>query len=154
MISIIQFINEKLTINSKSNITDGDDEVLDDILAHFEFNDLYERHIGINDNSPFLNKDEGEEIKNILKDFIKENNISKDSLKYYIQQGYKFKDKKIAKDFRKHNPTCSSIDMTLNFSDDKKQLYKKNSLYFEVSVKNGIIGMFGPYGGAKYCTFK
>ena len=154
MISIIQFINEKLTINSKSNIINNDEEVLNDILAHFEFDNLYEIDKSRLQKEPYITNDDVEEIKNQLLDFIKENNISKESLKYYIRKGHKFKNTKIAKDYKKDNTMCYNISMKIEFAKDKKRIFKKDSLYFEVSSKAKIIEMCGPYGGAKYCTFK
>ena len=153
MKSIIQFINEKLKINSQSNVSKNT-EVLDDILKHFEFDDLYEIDKGRLQEEPYITKEEGEEIKKLLQEFLDENNVTdKKSLKYFILQGHKFKDKKIAKDFRKHNPTVSRLNSTLHFAKDNKRIYKKESLYFEVSSEVQLIGMYGPFGGSKLCYF-
>ena len=152
MISIIQFINEALKVNSKSKVSE-DTEVLDDILAHFEFDDLYEIDHGRLQKEPYITEEEGEEIKKLLQEFIEKNKITKDSLKYYIGKGHKFKNNKIAKDFKKHNPTVISLNSKLHYAKDNERIFKKESLYFEVSSEAKLIGMYGPFGGSKLCYF-
>ena len=66
---------------------------------------------------------------------------------------YKFKDKKIAKDFKKHNPTIMIKNSQIDYAKDKELLYKKNSLYFEASASKKLLGMYGPYGGSKVVEY-
>ena len=151
--SLDDYILEKFKINSKNVNNEYSDE-LKSLLEHFEFDKLYEVDEGRLQKEPYLTKEEGKEIMDKLDDFLVKNNANKDNFKYFIRQGYKFRSNKIAKDFKKHNPTMLWKDGALHNAKDNERIFKKNSLYFEVSSEVKMIGMYGPFGGAKICQIE
>ena len=155
MKTINNYINEKLVIGKniihKNQNTKNIDEMspeLESIWNNFEIDKLFEPSNWGN-KTPFLTNEEGEELKIKLNDFLDNNHCDKTKFKYFILAGHKFRDKKIAKNFKKHNPTIIRLNSILEFSNDKQILFKKDSLRFEVSSSNKILGMYGPYGGSK-----
>jgi hypothetical protein len=153
MKNLSNYIIEKFKINSKNVNNEYSDE-LKSLLDHFEFDKLYEIDEGRRQKEPYLTKEEGKEIMDKLDDFLIKNNANKDNFKYFIGQGHKFRDKKIAKDFKKHNPTMLWKDSALHYAKDNEKIFKKNSLYFEVSSQQKMIGMYGPFGGSKICQIE
>ena len=78
--------------------------------------------------------EEGKEMIDKLEDFLMKNKWDTGKLKYFIGMGHKFKDKKIAKDFKKHNPTVMIKNSEIDYAKDKELLYKKNSLNINYSI--------------------
>lgn len=147
------FIVERLKINKDTKIKENND-VLNSILAHFEFDELLNASSTYLRKEPFLTKEEGEEIKSKLLEFIIDNNIvDVKKLKYCTNRGRKFKDKKINKDYKKDNAYWSALDLKLYKDKDAIEIYKKNGLTFKVSSEVKLIAMYGPYGGVKICEF-
>ena len=148
MNNLTQYLQEKLVINQNTKVITKMSPELESIWNHFEIYKLFEP-TNWGDKTPFLTEEEGEELKTKLNDFLYDNHCDKTKFKYYILAGHKFRDKKIAKDFKKHNPTIIRLNSMLEFSNDKQILFKKSGLSFEVSSSNKILGMYGPYGGSK-----
>ena len=145
-------INEKLIINKDTKVNNSMSPEMKSIWDHFEMDRLY-TPLGYGDTEPFLTEEEGKEMIEKLEDFLMKNKWDADKLKYFIGMGHKFKDKKIAKDFKKHNPTVMIKNSQIDYAKDKELLYKKNSLYFEASASKKLLGMYGPYGGSKVVEF-
>lgn len=151
MKEISKYIIEKFKLNSKNIHKEEISNELKDILDHFEFDNLYEIDKGRLQKEPYITKEEGKDIISKLNDFLIETNANKDNFKYFCVRGMKFKDNKIDKDYKKNNSDISSFNMKINFADDKKRIFKKGSLYFEISKDEKLIGMYGPFGGSKIC---
>ena len=149
---INEFINEKLVINKNIKILNDMSPEMKSIWDHFEMDRLYTDLSGIGE-GPFLNEEEGKEMIEKLEDFLSKNKWDVSKFKYFILAGHKFKDKKIAKDFKKHNPTIMRKNSDISYAKDNETLYKKDSLHFEASAEKKLLGMYGPYGGSKVVQF-
>lgn len=154
MRTLNQFIIERLKINKDTKIKENND-VLNSILAHFEFDELLNASSSYLEKEPFLTKEEGEEIKSKLLEFIIDNNIvDVKKLKYCTNRGRNFKDKKINKDYKKDNAYWMALNYKLDYkAKDVIEIFKKKGLSFKVSLEVRLIAMYGPYGGVKICEF-
>lgn len=150
MKNLKDIITEKLKVSSNSNV-DNSSQELDDIVYHFMIDSFVDGTNGYEEK--FITQEEENKIKERLEDFIKANNVKYDNLKYFANRGYKSGNKKIDKDFKTNTNDWESLNWKLNFAKDKKRLFKKGGLCFEVSPDKKIIGMGGPYGGMKFCTY-
>jgi hypothetical protein len=154
MKQIKEFINEKLVINKDTKISnDTMSPEMKSIWDHFEMDKLYEVDKGRLQKEPFLTKEEGKEMIEKLEDFLSKNKWDASKFKYFILAGHKFKDNKIAKDFKKHNPTIMWKNSDIDYAKDKETLYKKDSLRFDASASKKLLGMYGPYGGSRVVQF-
>lgn len=152
MKQIKEFINEKLVINKDTKVNDTMSPEMQSIWDHFEMDRLY-TPLGYNDTEPFLSKEEGKEMIEKLEDFLSKNKWDATKFKYFILAGYKFKDKKIAKDFKKNNMSVMNRNSFISDAEDKEILFKKDSLRFDASASEKLLGMYGPYGGSKVVEF-
>ena len=152
MKNLKDIILEKLVINKDTKVNNLMSPEMQSIWDHFEMDKLY-TPIGYGDTEPFLTKEEGNEMIEKLEDFLSKNKWDANKLSYFIGTGHKFKDNKIAKDFKKHNSTIMNKNDYISYAKDKERLYKKNSLYFEASASKKLLGMYGPYGGSKVVEF-
>ena len=150
MKQITNFIIEKLRINKDIKLS-NDNEELEDLLKHFEFDKLYEIDKGRLMKQPYITKEEGEEIKQKLLDFILDNNVQKENFKYYTNRGRKFSNKKIDKDYTKDNSKLINLD---KFRDEDTLFKGDNGLKFEGNSETKVIAMSGPFGGMKICCYK
>ena len=153
MKKIKSFILEKLIINKDTKVNNSMSPEMQSIWDHFEIDKLYEPDSGRLEKEPFLTEEEGNEMIKKLEDFLSKNKWDATKFKYFILAGHKFKDKKIAKDFKKHNPTIMWKNSDISYAKDKETLYKKDSLYFDASASKKLLGMYGPYGGSKVVEF-
>ena len=153
MKKIKSFILEKLIINKNIKIEKGMSPEMQSIWDHFEMDKLYEPDSGRLQKEPFLTNEEGNEMIKKIEDFLSKNKWDVSKFKYFILTGHKFKDKKIAKDFKKHNPTIMDKNSQIDYAKDNETLYKKDSLRFDASASEKLLGMYGPYGGSKVVEF-
>jgi len=146
-------IIEGLKIGTKTKVYKST-PVLDDILAHFEFDNLYEIDTERSQTEPYITKEDGEIIKNALQEFIDQNDIDKNQLAYYTGTNVnRVKDPKIAKDYNKNTATLMTLSSNIHVAKDNNQIFKKKSLRFETSAEKKMIAMFGPLGGTKICKY-
>ena len=153
MKKIKSFILEKLIINKDTKVNNSMSPEMQSIWNHFEMDRLY-TPLGYGDTEPFLTEEEGKEMIEKLENFLMKNKWDAGKLKYFIGMGHKFKDKKIAKDFKKHNPSIMNRNSYISYAKDKETLFEKGSLRFVASASEKLLGMYGPYGGSKvveYC---
>ena len=149
MNTLYQYLIEKLKLTKDSQITNTYNDSLDDLLKHFEFDSLFEIDKGRLMKEPYITKEEGEEIKNVLLDFIENNDCKKENFRYYTNRGAKFKDKKIDRDYKKGGKYLSYY-----YYNDEHILFTGNyGLKFAGNPKNKAIMMFGPLGGVKICRY-
>lgn len=153
MKQIKEFINEKLVINKDTKVNDTMSPELKSIWDHFEIDKLYEIDKGRLQKEPYITDEEGRELKEKLEDFLSKNKWDVSKLSYFIGMGYKFKNNKIAKDFKKHNPTVMNKNSRISYAKDKETLFKKDSLRFDASASEKLLGMYGPFGGSKVVQF-
>ena len=153
MKQIKEFINEKLVINKDTKVNNTMSPELKNIWDHFEIDKLYEIDKGRLQNEPYITDEEGNELKEKLEDFLSKNKWDATKFKYFILAGHKFKDKKIAKDFKKHNMSVMNRNSYISDAKDKETLFKKDSLRFDASASEKLLGMYGPYGGSKVVEF-
>lgn len=147
------FINEKLVINKDTKVNNSMSPEMQSIWDHFEMDKLYEPDSGRLQKEPFLTEEEGKEMIEKLEDFLSKNKWDVDKLKYFILVGHKFKDKKIAKDFKKNNLSVMNRNSFISDAEDKETLFKKDSLRFDASASEKLLGMYGPFGGSKVVEF-
>lgn len=152
MKTLKEHIVEGLKIGTKTKVYKST-PVLDDILAHFEFDNLYEIDTERLRTEPYITKEEGETIKNALQEFIDQNDIDKNQLMYYTGSRNRVKDPKIAKDYKENSSTMRRLSSNLHFAKDNNEIFKKKSLRFETSAEKKMIAMFGPLGGTKICKY-
>ena len=154
MRNLNKYLIERLKLNKYTKIKENND-VLNSILAHFEFDELLNASSSYLEKEPFLTKEESEEIQSKLLEFIIDNNIvDVKKLKYCTNRGRKFKDKKIDKDYKKDNAYWMARDHKLDYkAKDTTEIFKKKVLSFKVSSEVKLIAMFGPDGGIKICEF-
>lgn len=152
MKTLKEHIVEGLKIGTKTKVYKST-PVLDDILAHFEFDNLYEIDTERRQIEPYITKEEGEIIKNALQEFIDQNDIDKNQLMYYTGSRNRVKDPKIAKDYKENSSTMRRLSSNLHFAKDNNEIFKKKSLRFETSAERKMIAMFGPLGGTKICKY-
>lgn len=152
MKKIKSFILEKLIINKDTKVNNSMSPEMKSIWDHFEMDRLY-TPIGYGDTEPFLTEEEGKEMIEKIEDFLSKNKWDATKFKYFIGMGHKFKDKKIAKDFKKHNPSIMNRNSYISYAKDKQTLFKKDSLRFDASASEKLLGMYGPYGGSKVVEF-
>ena len=153
MKKIKSFILEKLIIDKNIKISKGMSPEMQSIWNHFEMDKLYKPDIGRLQKEPFLTEEEGKEMIEKIEDFLSKNKWDATKFKYFIGMGHKFKDNKIAKDFKKHNPSIMNRNSYISYAKDKETLFKKNSLRFDASASEKLLGMYGPYGGSKVVEF-
>ena len=153
MKGLLQFIQEKLQINKDSKVKEFSDDLYS-LLETFEFNNLYEIDKGRLQTKPYITKEEGLEIMEKLNKFLIENNANKDNFKYFAVRGSKCKNPRLDKKYNKNTSTIINLNSKLHGASDNEQIFKKNSLYFEVSSKEKLIGMYGPFGGSKVCQIE
>lgn len=153
MKKIKSFILEKLIINKNIKIEKGMSPEMQSIWDHFEMDKLYEPDSGRLQKEPFLTEEEGNEMIKKIEDFLSKNKWDVTKFKYFIQQGYKFKDNKIAKDFKKNNMSVMNRNSFISDAEDKETIFKKGSLRFDASASEKLLGMYGPYGGSKVVEF-
>ena len=147
-----EYVVEGLKIGTKTKVYKST-PVLDDILAHFEFDNLCEIDTERSQTEPYITKEEGEIIKNALQEFIDQNDIDKNQLTYYTGSRNRVKDPKIAKDYKENSSTMRRLSSNLHFAKDNNEIFKKKSLRFETSAEKKMIAMFGPLGGTKICKY-
>lgn len=147
MIDLTNYIVEKLHLNKDIKVTNDD---LDDLMLHFDLFDIYDKRYG-DDEIQKLSDEEKTEIKDKLLDFIERNGCHKEDAKYYTNRGRKFDNPKVGRDYKKDNAAWMGIDYLI--SSNEKPIFKKGSLYFKISDKHKIVGMYGPYGGVKLCKY-
>lgn len=153
MKKIKSFILEKLIINKDTKINNSMSPEMQSIWDHFEMDKLYEPDIGRLQKEPFLTEEEGKEMIKKLEDFLMKNKWDANKFKYFILAGHKFKDNKIAKDFKKNNLSVMNRNSFINNAEDKETIFKKNSLRFDASASEKLLGMYGPFGGSKVVEF-
>jgi len=153
MKKIKSFILEKLIINKDIKINNSMSPELKSIWDHFEIDKLYEIDKGRLQKEPYITDEEGKELKEKLENFLSKNKWDANKFKYFILAGHKFKDKKIAKDFKKNNLSVMNRNSFISDAEDKETIFKKNSLRFDASASEKLLGMYGPFGGSKVVEF-
>jgi len=153
MKNLKDIINEKLVINKDTKVNNSMSPEMQSIWDHFEIDKLYEPDSGRLEKEPFLTEEEGKEMIKKIEDFLSKNKWDATKFKYFILAGYKFKDNKIAKDFKKNNMSVMNRNSFISDAEDKEILFKKDSLRFDASASEKLLGMYGPYGGSKVVEF-
>ena len=148
---INSYIVEKLKLNKDINIENED---LKDLLLHFEFNRLLTGN-EYGDSEPIITKEEEDEIKSKLEDFIVRNKCKKETAKYYTNRGKKFSNSKIDRDYKKNNASIIALNNKFIKLGDKAKIFQGlHGLYFKASDDDKMIAVQGPYGGIKICKYE
>jgi len=147
MKTLSEILLEKLVINKE---TKSSNSTLDDLIFYFEIEKLMDNDDPLY-KKPYITKEDFEEIKSKLEDFIERNNCNKETSKYYTNRGRKFDNNKISKKYIKDNAKWIGLN---SFLKDEDTFFKKNSLYFKSNDSKKLIAMCGPYGGIKICKYE
>ena len=127
---INNFINEKLTVNSKTKLHKGEDNILTKIPNKilngvYELAELFERTILQSNNS-------------LQEDDFEENEDGTFNLMNVPQDG------KLVKEFWKERSTISSVPLTTSESDSYKSIIIRNSSENDIFIKVNIDTEDGP----------
>lgn len=145
---IINAINEAIRINKNTKLSNAD---VEDIIVHFDLYRMLEPYDNT-EHKPILTKDELNEIRKKLEEFVKQYDI--DKLEYYsCCMKYTKMDPKIAKDYKRARNKVDDIQWEFRHSKTNypEQLFKKGGFEIEVNKDKGMIARYGPYGGAWFC---
>ena len=116
MKNIKEYIIEKFKITKDTASLTGYEDDLNDLLLHFEFDSLYDYHI-FGKIEHCMNKEDEEEIRTKLLDFLQRNDCHKETAKYYTNRGRKFNNKKIERDYKKDNAAWMGKDFLIGYGE-------------------------------------
>ena len=122
MKTLSNYINERFI--SSNNLSQN---VLHSIMKHFEIDNLVKEE--------YLDEADKKEIEEKFKQCIEKNNLSIQSLKFYINEEVDFIDKSLEKDFTIDSSKISNLIWTEDFVIQKDEIFKKGFVRFYICDK-------------------